>query len=308
MSKNDKNSRSRWLGAAATAAWLIMFLGGLVAFVRCLETYPPYWNDDPLIWKLPLTCYVAGFLLTIAFRKKLLARQTMFPGYKALTILILPFAPAAAGVSLFLFLNGYLDASTPRTVPYTILHKHRYQSDFSLDLQSLQEPPFPNSIPVDADTYHAARPGGRVAVMVKNGYFNTPWIVAYQLEDQTVARLETNAKHSGWGSLRPKNTLEWFMLAIVAVYFIVVGGFDVWLLHGIARYMQQEHPAAWAALRVRSPYTLRFALYVFRRGYLRLNDHNLTKMFTFKSRFDNGTAAAFGTVLVLLLYLNGHGS
>lgn len=313
--------RTSLVDAAATAVWLVALFGGLLVFLQCLKIYRPYLNDDPLIWELPLACYLPGLVVTILFRKKLFLKEPLSAGLRVLGIMILPLAPAAAGVSLFFFLNGYLDTSTPHTVPYAVLYKHRYKNEFSLDVRSIQKPPFKNSIAVDEKTYDAARVGSRVAVAVKSGYFNTPWVVAYQLDDSSATDLNENAKNPGkvytagtrapataWETFRPKNTLEWLMAVTLGVFLIGVGGVDVWLLHRIARYMQAKHPVAWAALHTRSPYTLTFTSFIRSKDYLSLNDSNLTRMFEFKTRFDNRTGILFIAVMALLLYFNGHGN
>ncbi len=62
-------------------------------------------------------------------------------------------------------------------------------------------------------------------------------------------------------------TLEALAVVVMAVYFLGVGGTDMWLVRRIARYIQDIHPKAWNALGVASPYSLRFASYVYYKEY-----------------------------------------
>lgn len=313
--------RSFTFGSVATTVWMIAFFGGLLGYLQGLKSYPPYWHNDPLVWELPLVCYVPGLLIAIFFRRKLFSDEPLSLGTKVLGVLILPFALTTVCTSMFIFFNGYLDSSAPNTIRYDVLQKHRYQNDHWLDMQSAQMPPVLNSMTIDEKIYLAVHRGSRVAVDVKDGYFNVPWIVSYRLENSSTSVLNAEVQKSGdvattggqktptgLEQFRVHNTLELLMVVTMAVFFIGVGSVDIWLQRRAAHYMQAKHPDAWAALGIKSLYTLKFTLFIRNKDYLALNDPNINRMFEFKTLFDNVTGFLFVAILFLLLFLNNHGT
>ena len=104
------------------------------------------------------------------------------------------------------------------------------------------------------------------------------------------------------------NTLERLMVITMAAYFFGVGGLDVLLGRRTARYIQEKHPDAWKALSIRSPYTLTYIMYVRNKGYLSLNDPELTRMFDSKRRFDTFTGVLFVALVGLLVFISRHRS
>jgi hypothetical protein len=101
--------------------------------------------------------------------------------------------------------------------------------------------------------------------------------------------------------------VEGLMVATLVIYITGVGAVDFLLLRRLAQYIQARHPAAWKALSIKSPYSLRFRSYVRGKEYLQLNDSRLNEMFQFKSRFDTYTGIVFIGSLGLLILLAKQG-
>lgn len=300
-----------------TAIWMIGLFGGTLTFLRCLKTYPFYWYNDPLLWELPLVFYVLGLLIAVFFWKKLFYGESPFPGAKFLGIISWPLSLTAVCTSLFIFCNGYLDSSVINVSHYSVLQKHKYNNNYRLDMQLTQKPSVINAIEVDERTYLATHPGSRIAVNVKNGYFNIPWVANYKLEDHPSIPLNTEAwqsnnstsgerqiKSIGSDQFKVHNVLEWFMIATIILFLAGVGGVDVWLIWRAARYIRVKYPDAWAALGIKSPYSFKFVQFSRYKNYLALKDPVLTNIFESKKRFDNITGILFIIILSLLLYLN----
>jgi hypothetical protein len=93
------------------------------------------------------------------------------------------------------------------------------------------------------------------------------------------------------------------LVVIMALYFVVVLPVDVAFLRRAGARIRERHPAAWAALRVSSVHSIAFARFVRTKGYLRLNDPDLTALFTRKRRFDMLTGIAFVAAVGVVVFM-----
>lgn len=83
------------------------------------------------------------------------------------------------------------------------------------------------------------------------------------------------------------------LVAIIALYFVVVLPVDVVLLRRAGALVREHHPTAWAALNVKSVHSIAFIQFVRTKAYLTLDDPDLTALLTRKRRFDLLTGIAF---------------
>lgn len=91
------------------------------------------------------------------------------------------------------------------------------------------------------------------------------------------------------------------LIAIMAVYFVVVLPVDVVLMRRAGVLLRERHPAAWAALKVRSVHSIAFVQFVRTKAYLALDDPDLTALLRGKRRFDVLTAIAFVVAVAVVV-------
>ena len=117
-----------------------------------------------------------------------------------------------------------------------------------------------------------------------------------------MAQLSTLGQHAtmNLATIMPRNGLEWLSLATIVIFFVGVGGTDIWLIRRIMQYIRDKHPEV--ATRLGSSMRLIFLMRSTRS--LGLHDPELDRMFDFKKRFDNVTGVSFIVILGVLLLLH----
>jgi hypothetical protein len=101
-------------------------------------------------------------------------------------------------------------------------------------------------------------------------------------------------------TIMPRSGLEWLSLATIVMYFVGVGGTDIWLIRRITQYIRDKHPEASTRLGA----SMRLIFFMRSTRSLGLHDPELDRMFDFKKRFDNVTGVLFIVILGALLLLH----
>ena len=103
-----------------------------------------------------------------------------------------------------------------------------------------------------------------------------------------------------FATIIPRSGLEWLALAAIVIYFVGVGGTDIWLIHRITKYIGDKHPDA--STRLGS--TIRLIFFMRNTRSLGLHDPELDRMFDFKRRFDKVTGVLFVVILGAIILLH----
>jgi hypothetical protein len=102
--------------------------------------------------------------------------------------------------------------------------------------------------------------------------------------------------------LMPHSLFDWLVMITLAVFFVGVGGADIWQIRRITKYIRDKHPDALKRLGVINVRLAGFARHT--RNSLGLHDPVLDQMFNFKRRFDKVTALLFIMIFAAIYLLH----
>ena len=119
-----------------------------------------------------------------------------------------------------------------------------------------------------------------------------------------MAQLFSLGQHTAMNlaTIMPRSGLDWMALATIVIFFVGVGGADIWRIRRITKYIRDKHPDSAKKFGV---VNVRLACFVrHTRNSLGLHDPELDQMFDSKKRFDNVTGVLFIVICCAILLLH----
>ncbi len=152
-----------------------VFVAGGLAFWVARDSFRPL--DQTLVFAvLGLTLLVGGSVLAWAAKyDNADDSDSYLPKFRYLVVALVPWLLALA-----LFLNAFLDRSSPTQHPAAVVSKREGIFQRSVTVTSWRPGRSAEFIPVDARVYSKLPPSGPVMVSVKPGLLSIPWVSGFE--------------------------------------------------------------------------------------------------------------------------------